>query len=212
MPDVDLEEIFLHIEQLKSEKESIHGIHKKRKLKEKRKVDKSDSVNPDRSSKMDISKADDLDNKIIKKLNGLSSENSSKLFEKESESNVKSNVLSSGLNDNIELDDVSKKSDEHLFENNKNDSDFSQISYFNLKDDSYVTCDICKNEIILGKNLSGLVVEEEFFACENCCKSSTKDELTEWTKNRMVSPYNVRPIGIWLIQKRSENKSTLFKK
>ena len=74
------------------------------------------------------------------------------------------------------------------------------------------TCDICKKDIILGKNLSGLVVEEQFFACESCCINSTNNELFKWTKQRMKTPSGVRPIGIWITQKSSENRSVLFRK
>lgn len=74
-------------------------------------------------------------------------------------------------------------------------------------DDSTVLCDVCDEEIILGKNLSGLVIADEFFACEHCCQELSKDELMEWTKSKMISAADVRPIGLWVIQQQRENKT-----
>lgn len=74
-------------------------------------------------------------------------------------------------------------------------------------DGSTVPCDVCEKEIILGKNLSGLVVSDEFFACEHCCQELSKDELMEWTRSKMVSSTGVRPIGLWVIEQQRENKA-----
>jgi len=74
-------------------------------------------------------------------------------------------------------------------------------------DASTVTCDLCEKEIILGKNLSGLVIADEFFACEHCCQALSKQELMEWTKSKMMSTADVRPIGLWVIEQQSENRS-----
>ena len=73
-------------------------------------------------------------------------------------------------------------------------------------DDSTVTCDVCNHEIVLGKNLSGLVVADEFFACEKCCQEIPKKKLMDWTKSKMVSGSDVRPIGLWVIQQQDSNK------
>jgi len=80
------------------------------------------------------------------------------------------------------------------------------------KDNSVGTCDICKRVIVFEKNLSGLVISDEFFACEDCCKNTSKDELAEWTKSRMTKPADVRPIGIWLTQEQNKDRTTIFKK
>jgi hypothetical protein len=76
-------------------------------------------------------------------------------------------------------------------------------------DSSKVTCDLCHSEIVLGKNLSGLVVDDEFFACEHCCQTLTRTELMDWTKSKMVSANSVRPIGLWVIEQQNENKSRM---
>jgi hypothetical protein len=74
-------------------------------------------------------------------------------------------------------------------------------------DDSTVLCDVCDQEMKLGKNLSGLVIADEFFACEHCCQELSKDELMEWTKSKMVSANDVRPIGLWVIQQQRDDKT-----
>jgi hypothetical protein len=73
-------------------------------------------------------------------------------------------------------------------------------------DSSIVTCDICSNRMILGKNLSGLVINDHFFACESCCKSISKTDLMDWTKSRMQHPGRVRSIGIWVTEQITKNR------
>jgi len=60
--------------------------------------------------------------------------------------------------------------------------------------------------------LSGLVVSEKFFACEECCKNISKEGLTDWTKTGMVKHNDVRPMGLWAIQEKNKGKSILFRK
>jgi hypothetical protein len=74
-------------------------------------------------------------------------------------------------------------------------------------DESIVACDLCDQKIILGKNLSGLVIANEFFACENCCQKLNREELMEWTKSKMISPSDVRPIGLWVIEQQSKSRN-----
>ena len=86
-----------------------------------------------------------------------------------------------------------------------------QITIMNPKvigftDESTVSCDFCNQDIVLGKNLSGLVVADEFFACEKCCQEIPKKDIMEWTKTKMVSTNDVRPIGLWVIQQQGKNK------
>lgn len=73
-------------------------------------------------------------------------------------------------------------------------------------DESKVKCDVCENEIVLGKNLSGLVIANEFFACETCCQNLSREELMEWTQSKMVSPGDVRPIGLWVIEQQRQSQ------
>jgi len=77
-----------------------------------------------------------------------------------------------------------------------------------IDSDSIGTCDICKNKIMLEKNLSGLVIHGKFFACEKCCQDASKDDLTNWAETRIAKPEDVKPIALWLMQEK--NKTRLF--
>jgi len=76
--------------------------------------------------------------------------------------------------------------------------------------DSSGICDICKQEMVFEKNLSGLVIHGRFFTCEKCCQVASKDELMNWTKSKMSNLEGVKPIALWLMQEK--NKSRLFDK
>ena len=79
-------------------------------------------------------------------------------------------------------------------------------------DDSFGVCDLCHRDIQLGKNLSGLVVENQYFACEECCRNTPNVELMNWTKSRMHTSNSIRPIGLWLTREKTKNTSVLFRK
>lgn len=87
---------------------------------------------------------------------------------------------------------------------------FSRVTTPDLSrwgEDSITTCDLCNSKIVLGKHLSGLVVEDKFFACEECCQTQPKMNLMNWTKSRMKSSNSVRPIGLWLTKEKTKDKS-----
>ncbi len=73
-------------------------------------------------------------------------------------------------------------------------------------------CDLCKKEIELESNLSGLIVDETFFACESCCSNTPKEKLISWTNTKMTSKNNLRPIGLWLVDKQNKDISTFIKR
>jgi hypothetical protein len=73
-------------------------------------------------------------------------------------------------------------------------------------------CDICHKKMTLGKNLSGLIVQNQFFACEHCCTTISHNDLFQWTKSKMTTPNTVRPIGLWLTQEKNKNTSIRFRK
>ncbi len=79
-------------------------------------------------------------------------------------------------------------------------------------DDSFGVCDLCHRDIQLGKNLSGLVVENQYFACEECCRNTPNVELMNWTKSRMHTSNSIRPISLWLTREKTKNTSVLFRK
>jgi hypothetical protein len=78
-------------------------------------------------------------------------------------------------------------------------------------DNSIETCDICKQDIVLGKNLSGLVVNDSFFACETCCQKTPHNDLLNWTKSKISTSNTVRPIGLWLTQEKNKERTVLIK-
>lgn len=102
------------------------------------------------------------------------------------------------------------ENDKNLIEKIENFEDAESISIMKPEsvgwtDESIVSCDLCNEDIELGKNLSGLVISDEFFACEECCQKLTKEELMEWSKSKMVSANDVRPIGLWVIQQQRKD-------
>jgi hypothetical protein len=206
LSDIDLDEIFSHIKQLK--KEDISNTRDVRPI-DKKKENKTskDEDNSKMNLKNDI-KPDIKNNK----LNSESKEQISKMINKDKYNDKKQN-LNYKMIKNI---DVGKDSLSMLknynTKDNINKSNILSQTFSKWNEDSHATCDLCKKDIILGKNLSGLVVDEKFFACESCCINSTNTELFNWTKQKMQSPSGVRPIGVWITQKNSKYKSILFRK
>jgi hypothetical protein len=68
-------------------------------------------------------------------------------------------------------------------------------------------CDICHKGMLFERNLSGLVIQGKFFACEECCQDATKELLDFWAHSKNVKPEDIRPIAFWLMEK--ENKTRL---
>lgn len=87
---------------------------------------------------------------------------------------------------------------------NSKEQSFSEIN----TEENMGICDLCSSNINFEDNLSGLVINEEFFACEKCCKESSKEDLENWIKSKMISPTEVKPIALWLMEK--NNKTKLF--
>ena len=69
-------------------------------------------------------------------------------------------------------------------------------------------CDICNKTIDLEENLSGLVIHDTHFLCEECCQESNNTELDIWTQSKMASPGDLKPIALWLMKEK--NKNSLF--
>ena len=89
---------------------------------------------------------------------------------------------------------------------------FLQQTSFVPTEETTGICDICHEEITLGKNLSGLVIQNQFFACEHCCKTLAHNDLLQWTKSKMITSNTVRPIGLRLTQEKNKNTSMRFRK
>ena len=67
-------------------------------------------------------------------------------------------------------------------------------------------CDMCKKTINLKKNLSGLVVHNTHFLCEECCSSSSKKELNSWMQTKMAKPGDLKPVALWLMKEKNKTK------
>ena len=69
-------------------------------------------------------------------------------------------------------------------------------------------CDLCDKTMNLEENLSGLVIDDTHFLCEDCCQDTSNIELDIWTSSKMASPGDLKPIALWLMKKK--NKNSLF--
>jgi len=79
-------------------------------------------------------------------------------------------------------------------------------------EETITICDICNEEMLLGKNLAGLVMENKYFACETCCQTTSKEELKQWIQSKMLSTNTLRPIGLWLTQEKNKKTTMLLRK
>jgi len=109
--------------------------------------------------------------------------------------------------------DFSNISKEDIFEIVSPVYEKNDISNINNLDEidnigSVGLCDICGCGMIFEKNLSGLVLHGKFFACEKCCKKSTKNELNIWTSSKNAKQSDIKPIALWLMEK--ENRTRLI--
>jgi hypothetical protein len=73
------------------------------------------------------------------------------------------------------------------------------LSKFSLK--TSCICDICGQNISLDENLSGLILLNRFFACEECCRDASNEILNSWIKTRNAKNEDAIPIALWLMQK-----------
>ena len=67
-------------------------------------------------------------------------------------------------------------------------------------------CDLCGQEIIFDENLSGLVLFNRFFACEDCCKEASNEVLNSWIETRNAKTQDVKPIALWLMQEKNKTR------
>jgi hypothetical protein len=92
-------------------------------------------------------------------------------------------------------------SSENLFEIVDNEKTVSKMS---IKTSSI--CDLCGQDIVVDENLSGLVLLNRFFACEECCKDATNDTLNSWIETRKAKSDDVKPIALWLMQEKHKTR------
>ena len=191
----EIDEIFLHIKQLKSELNPI----KKRKNKIVEDHQRHNIENTSFEADINLSKQP---NNIIKKKE-IEQEFDSKKVE------INKAFLINDTPPSLELLDEETNDDNDLEEPV---TTVIKPIHVRLGYDSTGICDLCKQEIFFEKNLSGLVVGDKFFACEECCKTSSKEDLINWTRSRMIKPYDVRPMGLWITQEKNKVKSIPFRK
>ena len=111
--------------------------------------------------------------------------------------------------DDIESGDVFEILGEVKSTPNENLTSIGNLST-NVKEElnSVGVCDICHQGIIFERNLSGLEIHGKYFACENCCKDASKENIETWTKSKNANPEDVKPIAFWLMEKDNKTKMT----
>ncbi len=67
-------------------------------------------------------------------------------------------------------------------------------------------CDLCGQEISFDENLSGLVLFNRFFACEECCKDASNEVLNSWIETRNAKAEDVKPIALWIMQEKHKTR------
>jgi len=72
-------------------------------------------------------------------------------------------------------------------------------------------CGVCKTEIDLNENQSGLVFDDKIFICESCCSNKPENEENEWPQSIMRECGVGMPIALWLIHEQNKDKPMLSK-
>lgn len=72
-------------------------------------------------------------------------------------------------------------------------------------------CDLCKNKMDLSHNQQGLVFEDRIFICEDCCKHTSENVLTEWSQSVMHVNTSGMPICLWLIHEENKGRPLFTK-
>lgn len=192
----DYEEIFSHIEQIKKEKAN-ESIEKKEKPTD-------ESFVKNNSYELSSMKKSEENNEVKQNIPS---------YNQTENLNKKSDI--SSLDESIRnIDKVSRMTTDHVtFKNSTKIKGITrEISSWNIPELQRGNCDLCGETIEFEDNLSGLTIAGNFFACEKCCKNNSKEELTLWTKSKMNSPSEVRPIGLWVIQEKNKDRKMLSKK
>lgn len=78
------------------------------------------------------------------------------------------------------------------------------VTKMNLK--TLGICDLCGQDISFDENLSGLVLFNRFFACEECCKDASNEVLNSWIETRNAKTEDVKPIALWLMQEKQKTR------
>jgi hypothetical protein len=201
----EIDEIFYHIKKIKSERNTSYAHENTNKIAENHPIQNIE--------KNEIQKDGDIIKEpVYNKEETISQIHTENVNETKGEiiinksEEIEKTVISDELSPNLEIND------EKSLDVEESVSSIMKPTPERWGDDSTGICDLCKREILFEKNLSGLVVGNKFFACEECCKTFSKEELVNWTKSRMIKPYNVRSIGLWATQEKNKAKSVKYRK
>ena len=113
--------------------------------------------------------------------------------------------------------ELKKDINEEKFDSSKiiKDNTFTKDTFETVNEDETVTimslknksiCDLCGQDIIFDENLSGLVIKNKFFACEECCKDASDEVLKSWIETRDAKTQDVKPIALWLMQVKNKTR------
>lgn len=73
-------------------------------------------------------------------------------------------------------------------------------------------CDLCNRQILLDNNLSGLVFDDEYFLCEDCCNNNSQRDIEDWTESIMQKPSKGMPVALWIIHEQNKGKTLMSRK
>ena len=114
----------------------------------------------------------------------------------------KANVVMGNINEKIVKETISDNSpNDNLLKIEDLGKSFSKM---NIKITGI--CDLCGQDIIFNENLSGLILQNKFFACEECCIAAKNELLDRWIKNRNAKTEDVKPIAFWLMQEKHKTR------
>jgi hypothetical protein len=73
-------------------------------------------------------------------------------------------------------------------------------------------CSFCSKKIVLGNNPSGLVFDDKYFFCEDCCENHSEEEFQNFTQTVMQSSQKGMPIALWIIHEQNKDKTMMTSK
>jgi len=71
------------------------------------------------------------------------------------------------------------------------------------------TCLVCNKSMSLSNNPNGLVFQDEFFVCSECCMKHSEEEIKDISKTVMHRIETGMPIALWLIHEQNKDKTMM---
>lgn len=100
-----------------------------------------------------------------------------------------------------EITSIENFKEEDIFEIVKTEEITKKINL-----DSQGVCDFCKKEIFFDENLSGLVIFNKFFVCEECCTNTTNNDLSYWAEMKNAKLTDIKPIALWQMEEKHKTR------